>query len=131
MQACYRGPRLYDTPETKKIVKKWVDFYKRHRPILDSDIIHVRRPDGRDLDCILHVNPDLTTKGLAMIYNPTEKKINRYITLPLYYTGLTDQANIRIMNGKPAPYPLNRKYQITLPVEVESHGQIWILIEGD
>ncbi|UCF16924.1 MAG: hypothetical protein JSW59_05585, partial [Phycisphaerales bacterium] len=52
VQACYRGPRLYDTDETKALVKKWVDFYKEHRDILDSDIIHVRRPDGRDIDCI-------------------------------------------------------------------------------
>ena len=28
VQACYRGPRLYDTDETKAVVKKWVDFYK-------------------------------------------------------------------------------------------------------
>jgi hypothetical protein len=130
VQACYRGPRLYDTQETKNIVKKWVDFYKRHRRILDSDIIHVRRPDGRDLDCILHVNPDLTTKGLAMIYNPTDKRIAKEITLPLYYTGLTDQATIRIMDGEADSYPLNRQYQITIPVEVESHNQIWIIIEG-
>ncbi len=59
VQACYRGPRLYDTEATKAVVKKWVDFYKEHRAILDSDIIHVRRPDGRDIDCILHVNPQL------------------------------------------------------------------------
>ena len=36
VQACYRGPRLYDTDETKAVVKRWVDFYKQHRPILDS-----------------------------------------------------------------------------------------------
>jgi hypothetical protein len=129
VQACYRGPRLYDTPETKHIVKKWVDFYKKHRPILDSDIIHVRRPDGRDLDCILHVNPDLETKGLAMIYNPTDKKIKEEITLPLYYTGLTNQATIRIMNGEPVSYTLNREYEITIPVKVDAHDQIWVLIE--
>jgi hypothetical protein len=37
-------------------MKHWVDFYKRYRGILDSDIVHVRRPDGRDLDVMLHVN---------------------------------------------------------------------------
>ena len=40
--ACYRGPRLFDTDQTKAVVKKWVDFFKRYRPILESDIIHVR-----------------------------------------------------------------------------------------
>ena len=31
VQAAYRGPRLYDTPETLDLVKKWVAFYKKHR----------------------------------------------------------------------------------------------------
>ena len=57
VQACYRGPRLFDTDETKAVVKKWVDFYKAHRAILDSDLIHLRRADGRDWDGWLHVNP--------------------------------------------------------------------------
>ena len=26
--ACYRGTRVYDTPETRDMVKKWVSFYK-------------------------------------------------------------------------------------------------------
>lgn len=29
VQACYRGPQLYDSPQTKELVKKWVDFYKK------------------------------------------------------------------------------------------------------
>ena len=46
VQACYRGPRLYDTDATRAVVRKWVDFYKAHRAILDSDIVHLRRPTG-------------------------------------------------------------------------------------
>ena len=49
VQACYRGPRLYDAPETEAVVKKWVSFYKKHRAILDSDILHLRRADGGTL----------------------------------------------------------------------------------
>ena len=48
--------RIYDADATKAVVKKWVGFYKRHREILESDIIHLRRPDGRGLDGIMHVN---------------------------------------------------------------------------
>ncbi len=43
--ACYRGYRLYDDDVTKALVQKWVRFYKAHRDILTSDIVHVRRPD--------------------------------------------------------------------------------------
>ena len=43
--ACYRGPRLYDNVQTMGVARKWVDFYKKYRDIVTSDIVHVRRPD--------------------------------------------------------------------------------------
>ena len=36
------------------------------RKILTSDLIHVTRPTGRDLDAMLHVNPELETRALAV-----------------------------------------------------------------
>ncbi len=65
VQAAWRGERLYDTGETRRVVRRWVYFYKENRAILESDIIHLRRPDGRDWDGILHVNPALKTRGLG------------------------------------------------------------------
>ena len=56
-QACYRGPRLYDTGTTKSAVIKWVSWFKRYRDTLESDIIHLRRCDGQSWDGILHANP--------------------------------------------------------------------------
>ena len=35
-QACYRGPRLYDSPEVKAAVIKWVSWFKKYRAILES-----------------------------------------------------------------------------------------------
>jgi len=128
VQACYRGPRLYDAPETRAVVKKWVDFYKKYRAILDSDIIHVRRPDGRRPDCILHVNPALKEKGLAVVYNPTNRSIKETLTLPLYYTGLTTVASVQERNQEPTEYHLDRKYRITIPVSLTPHGMTWFVI---
>jgi hypothetical protein len=129
VQSCYRGPRLYDSDETKMMVKRVVDWYKKYRAILNSDIIHVRRPDGRDLDCMLHVNPNLKEKGLAMVYNPTDKMIKRVISLPLYYTGLTEAAWIREREGKPKKYKLDREYNVQLEVIVPARGYNWFVIE--
>jgi hypothetical protein len=129
VQACYRGPRLYDTDETKALVKKWVDFYKKYREILDSDVIHVRRPDGRDIDCILHVNPRLKQKGLAMVYNPLDRPISKNLKLPLYYTGLTKRARIREQEGKPKRYKLDRKYCVDIPVTIAPRSVAWFVIE--
>ena len=43
--ACYQGYKLYDSPVTLAMVKKWVDFYKQYCDILISNIVHLRRPD--------------------------------------------------------------------------------------
>lgn len=129
VQACYRGPRLYDTGQTKALVKKWVDFYKEYRDILDSDIIHVRRPDGRDIDCILHVNPQLKYKGLAMVYNPLKRTVEKQLKLPLYYTGLTKTASIRQQQGKSSKYELDREYNIEIPINIAPESVTWFVIE--
>lgn len=129
VQACYRGPRLYDTDETKQLVTNTISWYKKYREILSSDIIHLRRADGRDWDGILHVNPDLKTKGFVMLYNPTDQKIVRTIQLPLYYTGLTTKATIREKEGKTKQYSLNRRYEVELNITIEPEAYTWFVIE--
>jgi len=129
VQACYRGNRWYDTDATKAVVKQWIDFYKQYRDILESDIIHVRRPDGRDLDCILHVNPATHPRGLAMIYNPTASPIEKAVQLPLQYTGATDVVRIREQDGTAQEYKVDREYRTTVTVHVPANGNTWLVIE--
>jgi hypothetical protein len=129
VQACYRGPRLYDTEETRAVVRKWVGFYKVHRAILDSAVVHLRRPDGRDWDGLLHVSPRLPTRGLAMIHNPFDAEIEREIRLPLYYTGLTDAAVVRTEDGALRRVALARDHGITTRVKVPARGRTWLTIE--
>lgn len=129
VQACYRGPRLYDTEETKQLVHKWVSFYKQFRPILDSDLIHLRRPDGRDWDGIMHVNPLLKQKAFISVYNPLNEPITRTIKVPLYYTGLTDSAVVKEQNGEGKRLRLNRDYTIELTITIQAKGYNWYVIE--
>lgn len=128
--ACYRGPRLYDAPETRAIVKRWVDFYKQHRAILDGDLIHLRRPDGRDWDGWLHVNPGLKERGLAVIYNPLPQPVERRIRLPLYYTGLTSKAVLRREDGSTQRVKLERDFSATATVSLPAKGRTWIVVES-
>jgi hypothetical protein len=128
VQSCYRGPRLYDGEETRVLVKDTVTWYKKYRAVLDSDIIHVRRPDGRDIDCMLHVNPALKHKGLAMVYNPLPEPIRRTLRLPLYYTGLTGTARIREREGAPKTYPLDRECNVYMPVKIPARSYSWFVI---
>ena len=128
VQACYRGPRLYDTDETKNLVKSKIEQYKKYRDILNADIIHLRRPDGRDWDGILHVDPQLENKGYAMIYNPTKKSMVRTLRLPLYFTGLNDKASISINGGVSMAYDLDRFFNATVEMEIPAEGYCWIVI---
>jgi hypothetical protein len=129
VQACFRGPRLYDSEATKALVKKWVAFYKTHREVLDGDIIHLRRANGLDWDGILHVNPDGKEKGLLMLYNPLDKPVTESVTIPLYYTGLTDTSTIREQDGSAKTYRLDREYKIQMPVTIPARGHTWFVIE--
>ena len=128
--ACYRGPRLYDSDETKAVVKRWVDFYRQHRAILNSDLIHLRRADGRDWDGWLHVNPRLKECGLAVLYNPLSEDIQRRIRLPLYYTGLTNEAVLRRPDGSVERLKLNRDYSVEPTISLPAQGRVWLSIEA-
>ncbi|WP_435009528.1 hypothetical protein P12x_000787 [Tundrisphaera lichenicola] len=130
VQACYRGARLYDTDATKAVVKRWVDFYKAHRAILDSDLIHLRRPDGRDWDGWLHVNPELKERGLAMIYNPLPQEIDRTIKVPLYYAGLTGRVQVREQEDLPRTIALDpRTDTAEVQVKIPARQRTWIVFE--
>ncbi|MEQ9100797.1 MAG: hypothetical protein RIF36_22195 [Imperialibacter sp.] len=129
VQACYRGPRLYDTEETKTMVKGWVDWYKAHRSVLEGDIIHLRRPDGRDIDYWLNVDPMGEEKGLLSVYNPLDVPVKKEIYVPLYYTGLSQKAVVSDRDGVAKTYDLDREYGIRLQVEVPANGFGWYLVK--
>ena len=128
VQACYRGPRLYDTDATKQVVKETINWYKTHRDILNADIIHLRRPDGRDWDGIMHVNPALKEKGFVMLYNPLKELITRKIKLPLYYTGLSKEAIVKTTEGKVTKYIIARDYSVEIEVSLPAEGYTWLVI---
>ena len=128
--ACYRGPRLFDTEQTKAVVKKWVDFYKKYRQILDSDLIHVRRPDGRSIDCVLHANAQISPCGLVMLYNPTHTGQRITLKLPIYYTGLSEIAKIREKEGEFKRYKIDQNYNVEIPIKMEPKNVTYFVIES-
>jgi hypothetical protein len=129
IQACYRGPRLYDTEETKIMVTEVINWYKNYRDILNADIIRLKRADGRNWDGWMHIDPAGNEKGLVMLFNPTSEKVTEEITLPLYYTGLKDEAVIRQENSPAKTYSINRNYQATISVEIPANGLTWLLVK--
>ena len=131
VQSCYRGRRLYDSEETKAVVKEWVDFYKKYRDILDSDIVHIRRPDGRHVDGYIHVNPRLSIKGLAMLFNPLGEMVRTEVRLPLYYTGLTETALISERGECPRKVSLDRRYDVEIEAVIPAQGRVWYTLSEE
>ncbi len=129
VQACYRGPRLYDTERTRQKVTEIIAWYKQYRQILNADIIHLRRPDGRDWDGILHAAPQLPQKGFLLLYNPLKVDIQRKIAVPLYYTGLHQSALFKDQTGKSQRLNVDRNYSASLSVSIPAEGYVWYVIE--
>ena len=128
VQAVYRGIRLYDGEKTKEMVSRMVALYKKYRHILESDLIHLRRANGRTIDYMLHSNPKLPEKGFLSVFNPTPKSITEVIELPLYYTGLTDTAEISQRDNLSTTYRLDRDYCVELPVTVPATSYTWFVV---
>lgn len=129
VQACYRGPRLYDTEKTRLMVAGVINWYKKHREILNSDVIHLRRADGRDWDGIMHVNPNLKEKGFIILYNPTKQAITHTIKVPMYYSGSSTYAKVSEKEGEAVTYPLNRDYTMDLKFTLPAEGYTWFVVQ--
>jgi hypothetical protein len=105
-------------------------FYARHRAILDADVLHLRRPDGRDRDGRLHFDPDGPTRGLAAIHNPLDTDIEREIRLPLHYAGLRGAALVREAEGPARRVALAPDGSLTIPVRVPARDRTFLVIEA-
>jgi hypothetical protein len=95
--------------------------------VLDADLIHLRRPDGRDWDGFLHANPQGREKGLAFFYNPLAEPIEREITIPLYYTGLSDKAMISMEGASPTQILLSPQATATMKITIPARGRTRIV----
>jgi len=129
VQACYRGPRLYDTEKTKQLVAKTISWYKQYRNILNSPIIHLRRADGREWDGFMHVNPSLEDKAFVMLFNPTKTVIKQTIKLPLYYAGLTHSISITDKYNRRLNVTVDNNHEASIEVEIQPDDYSWYVVK--
>ena len=64
-----------------------------------------------------------------MLYNPTQNEQTITLTLPLYYTGLSETAKIREKEGEPKQYKIDRNYNVEIPIEMEAKSVSYLVIE--
>ena len=129
----YRGDKLFDAfgDASHAMVKERVAWFKAHRDILTSDIVHLRRPTGEAIDGFLHVNPKLPRhKALAMFFNPTAQPLSATFALPLYYSGLDADASVSVGGGAPTRRTLSRDYSLPVNVSLDARSTTWVLVEA-
>ncbi len=126
VQACWRGPRLFDTDRTRDAVRRWVDWYKARRRILEADVIHGRRPDGRDVDWLLHVDPTGPSRALLAVHNPLPTAVERTLMVDLTYAGCTGTANLTYADGASAEVALDGRQRARITVRVPPRGFTWV-----
>jgi hypothetical protein len=128
-QACYRGPRLYDTEATRAVVVRWVTWFKQHRAILESDVVHCnsRRACGRGLDWVFHGNPELPEKGMLVVFNPLAEARTQAIRLDLSFCGIGDRALCTDAVGQRRELALDGSSVVDLPVTVPAQGIAWFV----
>lgn len=106
-----RGYKLYDGPKSKAAITQWIAWAKRYRRVLSAEYVTLEHGTlcwGRaqvmpnvtcslgGLDAVLHRAPkafysDIPERGLAMVWNPTNRSITQTLQAPLYYAGITAQ----------------------------------------
>ena len=128
VQACYRGPRLYDTEETKALVSKTIGWYKKYRDILNAPMIHLRRADGRDWDGFMHVSTTLKDRAFLMLFNPTKETITRTIKIPFYYTGLIGKFEIREKDKTISQSVISKSQESNITVSIPAEGYTWFVV---
>lgn len=130
VQACYRGPRLYDTDSTRKAVKGMIDWYKKYRELLNADVIHLRRADGRNWDGWMHVLPGQKNKAMVLLFNPLQKTMHTSIPVPLYYAGIERKAYVREKEGTLRSLTVDAQNNLQLQVQLPPGSYTWYYIEG-
>jgi hypothetical protein len=128
VQACYRGPRLYDTDSTRKLVTNTISWYKKYRDILNEPIIHLRRADGRDWDGFMHTSTTLKDRAFLMLFNPTKEKLTRTIKIPFYYTGLKGKFEIKEKDKVVMQLPISKDQFASITISIPAEGYNWFII---
>ena len=130
--ACYRGDRLYDTPEVQSMVKKWMSFWVKYRTILTQDIIHIKRPDMQSVDVLLHLSANVSDAvcGLAMLYNPTLAPLSvSQLALPLYYSGEHRTVLLAQDESEFVAMTVRRDYSVVVNATVPPTGVTYFVIK--
>lgn len=113
-----RGKKAYDSEKGKEIFAKWTGLYKKYRRVLNGITVHFMPPriDTADpsrttcMDAIMNQLPTGDVRGFVMFFNQTDAARTEDITLPVYYTGLSN------LDAPPAPFENTKNSDVQYPL---------------
>ena len=74
--------RAFDGPRSEAIIKRWIGFWKDHEDFFRKGaLVHLREPDGKGLDGIVHVLKGDKPRALVVAYNPTNEERTEILEL--------------------------------------------------
>jgi len=91
--ACYGvmlgmlGIRVYENDSQRETIARWLGFIREYRDLLARDVLHLAEPDGRNIDCIMHIDPASDRCGLVAAFNPTTHRRRGQFVVPSKYLG--------------------------------------------
>ena len=85
----------------------------------------------QDLDGFLHVNSQGEVRGLLVVFNPTEERRSKTLSVPLYYTGITKTARVSAPSDdtRYSHRILSRDYRVNIKVDLDPSSLQYFIIK--
>jgi len=72
----------FEGPKSKAAITRWLTFWKTHELFFkEGYLIHIREPDGKQVDAVAHVLPGTPARLLLVAYNPLSSAQTDYLDL--------------------------------------------------
>lgn len=124
---------LYLNAASQALWVKWSGWLQQYRSILAADIIHIRKPDGRSWDAMMHADPTAgegEPKGFALFFNPTNRTIAIDFGLSVYYCGFVPGASVSMqwMNGTTLSVQQDPFFNLPVSIVLGPRGYDWVAL---
>lgn len=74
----------FEGPKSEAAIRRWLGFWKEHADYFKKGyLLHLREPDGKNIDAIAHYWQDRDTHQLLVVaYNPAQTELSETLILP-------------------------------------------------
>jgi hypothetical protein len=132
---CFQGGPLWLNDASRAIVTRWTAVFDKYRALLNGDVVHVRKPDGRGWDAMMHVLPSAAAgepRAFAIFFNPLATRAASVNTsLCVYYANFpSGPAPVRVEwdDGEVEQATQDAAFSVRLSRSVPAHGYAWAVL---